>query len=252
MAYGSVVSARAVRWRRIGILLGTALFGLAVLVRSPRLAPWRAVVWQRLHRQHTVGDRLHQYEALVRGRLAPDLRRLGVEWPPSHVRLVAFKRERRLDAYVQVHGEWRRLHSYPVLAASGSLGPKLRAGDRQVPEGRYGVESLNPNSLYHLALRLEYPNAWDRARAAEDGRHELGGDIMIHGSDASSGCLAMGDPVSEDLFVLAAAAGPSRVEVVIVPFDLRGEPGWRPPSSLPVWSTALYADLSAVLRQLHD
>ena len=106
--------------------------------------------------------------------------------------------------------------------------------------------------MYHLALRLEYPNAWDRVGAAEDGRNELGGDIMIHGSNSSSGCLAMGDPASEDLFVMAAAADLPRVEVLIVPFDLRTEPEWRPPPSLPVWTPALYADLRTALRELRE
>src|SRR5690606_33287906 len=105
------------------------------------------------------------------------------------------------------HGAWVAVHQYPVLAASGQAGPKLREGDRQVPEGFYAIESLHPNSRFHLALRVNYPNQSDRQRAAEDGRTNLGGDIMIHGSNASVGCLAMGDPAAEDLFVLVADVG---------------------------------------------
>lgn len=95
------------------------------------------------------------------------------------------------------------------------------------------VESLNPDSLYHLALRIDYPNADDRARAREDGRTQLGGDIMIHGSTGSVGCLAMGDEGAEDLFVLAGDVGFERLRVWIVPTDFRRNPAWQPREDLP-------------------
>ena len=117
--------------------------------------------------------------------------------------------------------ERRFIKSYPILGASGQLGPKLKEGDRQVPEGFYGVEYLNPNSSYHLSMKIAYPNADDRARAALEGRTGLGGDIMIHGNTGSSGCLAMGDPAAEDLFILAARVGVENVEVLISPVDFR-------------------------------
>ena len=75
-----------------------------------------------------------------------------------------------------------RLARYPIRAASGALGPKLREGDRQVPEGVYDIESLNPNSRFHVALRVGYPNAFDRQMAGREGRTALGGDIMIRAS----------------------------------------------------------------------
>ena len=115
------------------------------------------------------------------------------------------------------------IKSYPILAASGGPGPKTREGDNQVPEGLYHVESLNPNSAFHLALRLDYPNDDDRRVAKEEGRDvsTLGGDIMIHGKSASIGCLAMGDEAVEEIFTLAADAGVQHLEVFIAPFDLR-------------------------------
>ena len=118
---------------------------------------------------------------------------------------------------------------------SGTLGPKLRQGDGQVPEGIYTIVYLNPNSVAHLSLALSYPNDYDRARAAEDGREALGGDIMIHGGFMSSGCLAMGDEAAEDLFVLAAESGWKEAVVVlslvdfrrsILPVDYRVQPAW--------------------------
>src|SRR5262249_37359770 len=101
------------------------------------------------------------------------------------------------------------------------LGPKLREGDGQVPEGIYTIVYLNPDSIAHVSLALSYPNDDDRARAAEDGRDTLGGDIMIHGGSTSIGCLAMGDEAAEELFVLAADAGWEDAVVVLSPVDFR-------------------------------
>ena len=74
-------------------------------------------------------------------------------------------------------------------------------GDKQVPEGFYRIELLNPNSRYHLSLRVNYPNADDIERAREDRRDllNLGGDIMIHGGAESIGCIAIGNPAIEHL-----------------------------------------------------
>lgn len=144
--------------------------------------------------------------------------------PGEVVTLVAFKREKRLDVYTgSASSRPRLLKSYPILAASGGPGPKTRDGDSQVPEGVYGVASLNPNSAFHLAIRVDYPNDEDLAAAKAEGRDPgtLGGDIMIHGKAASVGCLAMGDEAIEELFVLVADAGIDRVRILILPQDLR-------------------------------
>src|SRR4030095_1321078 len=177
------------------------------------------IVSMKLGAAKSVEDRVEEYGARVRERLEPGLGAAGIAWPPRRVLLVAYKAEKRLELFASsapesVGGDWsrmRRVKTYPVRAASGGVGPKLREGDRQVPEGSYAIESLNPMSRFHLALRVAYPNAFDRARAAEDGRTELGADIMVHGSDVSVGCLAMGDEAAEELFVLAALAGTENV-----------------------------------------
>ncbi len=134
------------------------------------------------------------------------------------LRILVFKREGMVE--VSAPG-WDAPKEYEMTAQSGRLGPKLREGDGQIPEGIYHVESLNPNSLYHLALRLDYPNAFDRARGKEDGRDNLGGDIMIHGSDCSIGCVAIGDMAIEEVFCCAAAVGLENIAVVIAPYDMR-------------------------------
>ena len=202
-------------------------------------------------RRFTIAERLAQYGAEARARLKPYFAAAHVAYPPARVALVGLKQERELLVYAAgPDGAMRWLRSYPILAASGRLGPQLKAGDKQVPEGVYAVESLNPNSRFHLSLRVGYPNAFDLAQALRDDRPDLGGDIMIHGADLSIGCLAMGDEAAEDLFVLAADVAPENVDVILSPVDFRvhGLPRMdRPP---PPWIDGLYADIRTALAVL--
>ncbi|HKO01171.1 MAG TPA: L,D-transpeptidase family protein, partial [Thermoanaerobaculia bacterium] len=127
-----------------------------------------------------------------------------------------FKQERRLAVWVaDAKGPWRYLRDYPVLAASGGVGPKLREGDYQVPEGLYATENLNPASSYRLSMKVGYPNAFDRLNAAREHRTRLGGDVFIHGKNVSIGCVAMGDPAIEELFTLVAETGIAHTRVII-------------------------------------
>jgi hypothetical protein len=200
---------------------------------------------------YTVEDRLRQFGPAVRSRLAADFSRTGVPYPPRRVILVGLKRERMLEVWVSnAVGPWRWLRTYPILAASGKPGPKLRRGDLQVPEGLYRIESLNPNSRFHLALRANYPNAADRQRARTDGRTDLGGDIMIHGRAVSTGCLAMGDEAAEDLFVLTAETGIASLSVILSPVDFRVRDLPRDMPPLPAWTAELYREIRAALAPL--
>jgi murein L,D-transpeptidase YafK len=152
------------------------------------------------------------------------------------------KAEKRLEVYAaDASGPWKVLASYPVLAASGAPGPKLREGDGQVPEGLYRIVLLNPNSRFHVSLRVDYPNDDDRVHGRADGREQLGGDIMIHGGQASIGCLAIGDPAIEEVFTLAARVGIDQVDTLILPHDLRRDPSL--PTAVPTWMTARYQTL---------
>jgi hypothetical protein len=195
----------------------------------------------------TVADVLKTIGPSAETRLRKRFEDAGVVYPPAQVHLLAFKAERRLELWANSDGAARRVASFPVLADSGTLGPKLREGDYQIPEGIYRVVWLHPNSEYHLSMKLDYPNAFDREQAKRDGRTELGGDIFIHGSDVSIGCLAVGDPAIEELFVLAARVGIERVKVVVAPWDLRR----RAPPALdgpqPPWLPDLYVQLSRTL-----
>lgn len=197
-------------------------------------------------------DRLLQYGGSVRSRLLPWFQRAGAEYPPKRVVLVGLKRERRLELYAEGEsgGGLRYIRDYPVLGASGGPGPKLREGDKQVPEGFYRVVDLNPNSKYHLSLRLDYPNAFDREKASQEGRRRPGGDIMIHGGSRSIGCLAVGDAAAEELFVLTAETGVGKVEAILSPADFRDYTGVPVLQGQPAWVEPLYGELRAAFSQL--
>ena len=225
------------------LLLLLLLLAAALPFRGSIRSAFRQITGQ----QKSVNERLVQFEPAVQQRLAPDLQRCGLSWAPSRLVLIGFKKERRLEVWAGEGKSLKLVKTYPILGASGELGPKLMEGDNQVPEGLYRVESLNPNSSFHLSLRVSYPNAFDRAQAALDGRKELGGDIMIHGSACSIGCLAMGDAAAEDLFVLAAHAKPGSVEVILCPVDFRLHPEYQAASAAPAWCGELYRQLREAL-----
>jgi hypothetical protein len=200
---------------------------------------------------YTVEDRLAQVGARADARLQPWFHRAGVPYPPERIALLAFKQEKILDLYAAGWDqEFQLVRSFPILAASGAAGPKLREGDRQVPEGFYEIESLNPNSRYHLALRLNYPSPVDLIRAGEDDRpvESLGGDIMIHGRAASVGCLAIGDAAAEELFVLVARTGLDRVQVILAPCDFRGSSKLELPPTAPAWTGELHEQIREALK----
>ena len=118
---------------------------------------------------HGFPDDAYAYDGVL-----PLLAKAGLRAHPVRAVLVFFKDENRLHLYAGKRGGMKFVKSYPVLAASGRAGPKLREGDEQVPEGIYGVEGLNPNSKFHVSLRVGYPNAFDRAKARRDGRASSG------------------------------------------------------------------------------
>jgi murein L,D-transpeptidase YafK len=237
--------------KRLSIL--SALLGLAILglVFKPYLRAALSPVSQKFSKTRTVAERVQQYGAQARGRLKPHFQSAQLAYPPRQVTLVGLKAERRLQVYAAgpTNG-YRFIRSYPILAASGGPGPKLREGDEQVPEGVYTIESLNPNSRFHLSLRVGYPNPADRAQAARDGRKNLGGDIMIHGSSVSIGCLAMGDEAAEDLFVLVADTGLQHVTVILSPVDFRRGASVPKAAKLPAWTDSLYAQIKSQLAGL--
>ncbi|MCF6206598.1 MAG: murein L,D-transpeptidase [Sulfurovum sp.] len=144
----------------------------------------------------------------------------GKKGDPIYIRI--FKSEAMLEVWMEVDGIYKHIKDYTICAYSGHLGPKLKEGDRQAPEGFYRVykKQLNPHSKFHLAFNLGYPNAYDRAH------HRSGSYLMVHGDCRSIGCYAMTDAKIEEIYTLVEAAlkaGQLYVPVHIFPFYMDGE-----------------------------
>ena len=140
---------------------------------------------------------------------------------PVFIRI--FKEESELEMWVEgKEGAYRLLAAWPVCKWSGTLGPKLREGDRQSPEGFYSVtpSRMNPESNYHLAFDIGYPNEYDRSYG------RTGSAIMVHGICASLGCFAMTNEGIEEIWRPAEAAlegGQPFFQVHIFPFRMTDE-----------------------------
>jgi murein L,D-transpeptidase YafK len=116
---------------------------------------------------------------------------------PILVRL--FKQEAELEAWKQDRsGRFALLKTYPICRWSGDLGPKVREGDRQAPEGFYPISpaQMNPQSAYYLSFNTGYPNAYDRSLG------HTGSDLMVHGDCSSRGCYAMTDEQIAEIYSL--------------------------------------------------
>ncbi|MBY9065570.1 murein L,D-transpeptidase [Hyphomonas sp. WL0036] len=185
----------------LGFLCLPALFAFAHSETVPETARSRAAYTAQ--------------EALLKTALSEKGLALG-----SPVFLQVTKEPAQLTAYVQdTEGRFQPFRSWPVCAVSGGLGPKMREGDGQAPEGFYAIKpgQMNPASSFHLSFNLGYPNAFDRA----NGR--TGSFLMVHGACASIGCFAMTDPVIEEIWTLMEAAlekGQTSVPVHIFPFPM--------------------------------
>lgn len=217
---------RIKRWF-IGAVLLIAIGAVSVgLYREP-LHYW--IVVRTLGKTRTVQQVLDQYAQKAEARFRSPCERAGVRYPPAQVHLLALKTEKRLEVWAaNATGKYHLIAAFPILAASGTTGPKRREGDRQVPEGFYRLTDLNPNSRYHLSIKVDYPNEEDKRRERVPAE-QLGGDIFIHGSNVSIGCLAIGNNHIEELFCLIAQVPQDKRRVLISPVDFRQKPDWKAP-----------------------
>jgi murein L,D-transpeptidase YafK len=135
-----------------------------------------------------------------------------------------FKKEQELEIWAKNEKDksFLLLKTYDIASPTGDLGPKRKQGDMQTPEGFYFVDRFNPMSNFHLSLGINYPNESDKI-LGEKGN--LGGDIFIHGSNVTVGCMPMTDDKIKEIYILAVEArnaGQSQIPVHIFPMDLAG------------------------------
>jgi len=138
----------------------------------------------------------------------------------SPVLIRIFKEESELEVWKQdTSGRYALLKVYPICRWSGDLGPKVKEGDRQAPEGFYPITPglLNPNSSYYLAINTGFPNVYDKV----NNRH--GAFLMIHGDCSSRGCYAMTDEEIGEIYSLAREAflgGQKEIQLQAYPFHM--------------------------------
>lgn len=129
----------------------------------------------------------------------------GFIWPVKHMYIRSFKYDSELQVWVKnvSTDTFSLFKSYKVCALAGTMGPKRMEGDYQVPEGFYYINEFNANSQYHLSLGLNYPNPSDKLLA-----HPMkpGGEIYIHGSCVTTGCIPILDNKIEELYILSSLA----------------------------------------------
>jgi len=138
----------------------------------------------------------------------------------SPIMVRVFKEESELEVWKEnKDGRFALLKSYPICRWSGELGPKVKVGDRQAPEGFYSITPglMNPNSNYYLAINTGFPNAYDKAN------ERTGNFLMIHGDCSSSGCYAMTDEQIQEIYALARESffgGQRAFQIQAYPFKM--------------------------------
>ena len=129
----------------------------------------------------------------------------GLTWPAKFVYIRSFKYDSQLEVWVKNERKdpFKLFKTYKVCALAGTLGPKRMEGDYQVPEGFYYINQFNPKSNYYLSLGLNYPNLSDRILSDAN---QPGGDIFIHGSCVTIGCIPLTDKFIEEVYLITAHA----------------------------------------------
>lgn len=207
-------------------------------------------LYNRFKGLETMDSVMNKIQYRVWERLENDLGKIGFKMDfPKEITLVVFKEERLLQVYTKDYMGIKLLKTYPFTAYSGKLGPKLRDGDRQIPEGVYKVEYLNPNSSYYLSIKINYPNEFDKTKSKFSNNKEMGNDIFIHGKSASIGCIPIGDEAIEEVFVLTQKAINNEVKVIISPRDFRKNNTYPEIENIE-WENELYSKISAELNEI--
>lgn len=163
-----------------------------------------------------VKDSYHEKDELLRN----EFKEKNLSYPPQNILFMSFKAEGELQVWVKENeSEFYVLFKvYDVCQKSGDFGPKRKQGDKQVPEGIYTINAFNPMSDYYLSLGISYPNLSDIKKSEN---LELGGDIYIHGSCVTVGCLPMTDEKMKEIYLLSILAkneGQENIPIYLYPF----------------------------------
>lgn len=206
-----------------------------------------------LKEKQTIESVVEKYISKVKASLKKDFKKNNLSLDDFEMGILTFKKEQLLEIYVRKNEteNWKLLKKYNFTAFSGEIGPKLNNGDNQIPEGIYQMEYLNPNSRFHLSIKVSYPNSFDLEKAKLDKRTDLGGDIMIHGKSATIGCIPVGDKNIEEIFILATKAKNKNFPIIIAPHDFRTNKTF--PEIVGIsWDNELYKKISDELNNFKN
>jgi murein L,D-transpeptidase YafK len=183
----------------MNIAMRTIVFWVLWVWAAPVLAQPSFVDFQKTYPR--VANAFKLREDTLRKQFAKQ----GLTYPPEQLYLRSFKYDSQLEVWVKEPGAsaYQLFKTYKVCAMAGALGPKRMEGDYQVPEGFYVINELNPRSMYNFSLGLNYPNASDKLLSDSV---RPGGEIYIHGSCITVGCIPILDAPVEELYVLAVHA----------------------------------------------
>lgn len=156
------------------------------------------------------------------GAIKTKLQKAGIDSSHFEICIMVFKHEGQLQVWGRSKSAtpFKLVDTYSICSSSGTLGPKRREGDGQVPEGFYHVSAFQAMSEFYLALQVNYPNAADRING--DKNHP-GGDIMIHGNCVTIGCMPMTDEIIKEIYLMAVEArndGEQNIPICIFPTKL--------------------------------
>lgn len=234
----------------LGFASRTVLTALALALTAIGM-PASALV---IELKDVAGDRIERQRLNAEGALplpgTPDIGSLNERLRTSGVTLAApivmriFKAESELEIWKEKAGAYFLFATYPICHWSGTLGPKLRTGDKQAPEGFYTLTKaqLHHSGRWPRSLNLGFPNIYDQSQA------RTGSDILIHGGCSSVGCYAMTNPVMDEIYQLtqsAMDAGETHVPVQVFPFHMSEENMKARPNSP-------WLDFWANLKEGHD
>jgi murein L,D-transpeptidase YafK len=203
---------------------------LALMLASG-LAPWPAFAVS-IELNDAAPDRVERQRAFAENKLplagTPDLAKLKERLAEkglasgAPVLIRVFKAQSELELWMEKEGSYVHFATYPICHWSGTLGPKLKEGDKQTPEGFYTITArqLHRAGRWPESLNLGYPNAYDRSLDRN------GSYILVHGGCSSVGCFAMTNPVIAEIYELTGAAlrqGQKFVPVHVFPFRMTDE-----------------------------
>ncbi|MBI2259251.1 MAG: L,D-transpeptidase family protein [Flavobacteriia bacterium] len=155
-------------------------------------------------------------------KIITELKQKGLLINNFHLLFIAYKEEGFIELWVKnkKEKEFFLMKEYPICSKSGVLGPKRGEGDFQVPEGFYHINRFNPTSQFYLSLGINYPNQSDRIII---GNKPTGGDIFIHGSCVTIGCLPMTDDLIKEIYLFSVYAknnGQNKIPIYIFPYKM--------------------------------